>query len=459
MFQHLTVDDALSLAGKDNLAYHNDHLNPRLTSLLRLVGADRDYTHAAGMHVWDRDGRKVLDFLAGFGALNLGHNHPYIWDALTRSRQLPNLLEGLNPLEAALAHNLSSIAPGHLSRAYFASSGAEVVDAALKLAVPATGRTKFAACQRAFHGRSIGAISLMDLPEHRAPFERLLADVAFVPFGDADQLESALKRRDVAAFFLEPIQAEGGIRVPPEGYLASVRELCTRYGTLLVADEIQTGLGRTGAMFVTSAAGVEPDVLLLGKALGGGLMPISALLTGERLFRKAGGATPRTPFHHSTFGGNPLACVAAIATMDVLEREKLIDRSAASGRYLLNRLRDLQRREPFIADVRGSGLLAGIELAPAAAASASSITRHLVNRIPPAYYAGVVMMELLTRHDVIAVFTLNQPNVLRLEPPLIAEQTHLDYVVDALESTLHDLHRVGHSAIRLAGPLFKAWRA
>ena len=281
--QLITLEEALHTDRQQNIIHHRRHLDPRLADLMKLIDIDKVFTRASGVNIWDSDGKRYVDFLGGFAAINVGHNNPRICAAVDKVREWPNLVEGLGVLAGALAHNLAVLAPGELQRVYFANSGAEVVDAAIKLARAATARVKLVACHKGFHGRTVGALSLMDQREYREPFTPLLADVAFVPFGDGEALETALRRRDVAGFIVEPREGEGGIIVPPSDYRKVAREVCTHYDTLLIADEIQTGLGRTGAMFAVEHEDVVPDVLVLGKALGGGIMPLSALLTTDDL--------------------------------------------------------------------------------------------------------------------------------------------------------------------------------
>jgi putrescine aminotransferase len=444
----ITLEEALHLDRRQNIVYHRRHLNPRYVTLLKLVDLDRLFVRASGVHVWDSDGNQYVDFLGGFAALSVGYNHPRICAAIDKVGEWPNLVEGLNVLAGALAHNLAVLTQSELQRVYFANSGAEVVDAAIKLARAATGRKKLVACHKGFHGRTIGALSVMDRPEYHDPFVPLLTDVAFVPFGDSEALEAVLRRRDVAGFIVEPIQGEAGIIVPPEGYLRAARELCTRYGTLLIADEIQTGLGRTGKMFAVEYEDVVPDVLLLGKVLGGGVMPLSALLTTDDLWRASKGGTDRSPFHTPTFGGNTHACAAGLATLEVLVTERLSERAAASGAYLLDQLRALQRRQPLIAEVRGRGLMIGIEFTPATRGLLTLMTGGLINRLSRTFLTGMIIKRLLVKHRIVTSFTLNDLNVLRLQPPLNIERGHLDHVVESLEEVLENLRSFSWAAMR-----------
>lgn len=433
------LDDALAMSRREVAELHNQHLNPRLVKLLRLIQADTPVVRAAGSWFWDAEGARFLDCLTGFGATSFGSHHLRIERALQAVKDLPVLIQGLNHLSAALAHNLATLAPPGLSRAYFGNSGAEAVDASIKLARGATGRKKLVACQGCFHGRSIGALSLMDHRDFREDFEPLLADVAHVKFGDADELEDSLRKRDVAGFIFEPIQGEGGMIVPPPGYLRVVRDLCSKYGTLMIADEVQTGLGRTGKLFAIDWEDVAPDALLLGKPLGGGVMPLSAALTTDALFTACKAATPRSPFHTPTFGANSRACAAGLASLELLVCERLPERAEKSGAYLLDRLRELKRRHPIIADVRGRGLMIGVEFAAPTHGFGTAVTGAILNRLGKGVLCGLAIMQLHTRHHLMTAYTLNNPDVLRFEPPLNIEREQLDYVVDALDQVLGSL--------------------
>jgi putrescine aminotransferase len=346
---------------------------------------------------------------------------------------MPVIVEGLSHIAAALAHNLSLLAPGRLDRVCFNNSGAEVVDAALKLARAATARTRIVYCQGAFHGRTIAALSVNGNPTYRDHFGPMLPGTTQVEYGCLAALEHALRSCDVAGFIVEPIQGEGGMIVPPDGYLTGARELCSRYGALLIVDEIQTGLGRTGRLFAVNHEDVEPDVLLVGKTLGGGILPLSAVMTTDAIFDQAHGATPRTPFSNSTFGGNALACAAGIAALEVITSGRLAERAAESGGYLMSRLQELRARHSAIAAVRGKGLMIGIEFAPVTKSAGA------IDRLSRSYMSSLVSVELFRNHRVLTAYTLNNPGVLRLQPPLIVEREQIDAMLEGLECTLHRL--------------------
>jgi putrescine aminotransferase len=277
----------------------------------------------------------------------------------------------------------------------------------------------------------------MDRREYREAFEPLLADVHFVDFGDADALDRALRSRTVAAFVVETIQGEAGMVVPPPGYLEQVREICTRTGTLLVFDEIQCGLGRSGRLFACERFGVVPDCLLLGKALGAGVMPLSALLTTDDLWRAGKGDRPQSPFHVSTYAANSAACAAGLTVLEMLLEEPVIPRAAATGTYLLQRLRELQQRQPLLAEVRGTGLMTGFLLGRPA------VLRRLPGLSSDAQYllSGLLLNRLIEKHRIVTALTLNHADVIRVQPPLDVSTSVIDRFVDALDESLTYLSR------------------
>lgn len=430
-----TVSDLAQLTRSQVRENFKNYMNPGLCTLLGLLDFDKQYVRAEGVYVWDGDGNRYLDFLGGYGSLNLGHNHPYVIEALQKVAAMPNLLQaGMGVAASTLAHNLAQITPGRLQNTFFCNSGAEAVEGALKLARIATGRTRILSCQSGFHGKTMGSLSVTGREKYRKDFEPLLPACDVVPYGDLEALEEQLKTEDVAAFIVEPIQGEGGIIVPPAGYLSAALALCHKYGTLLIADEIQTGLGRTGKMFACEHEGVEPDILCLAKSLGGGIMPIGAVITTAELWNKAYGGIEKCLLHTSTFGGNTWAATAGIATLEVLYKEDLPRRAAELGAYLLDGLRLLQEKYRLIREVRGCGLLVGIEFEQPAKGMLAKIA-GAVNKLASEYLGSMVAGVLLNEHRIITAYTLNNPNVIRLEPPLVVSREEIDYVLNALETT------------------------
>lgn len=404
-------------AAQTTLEKYRDYLNPSFARLLRMMGANRVEWWARGSVIRDDEGERYIDCLGSYGVFNLGHVHPRVVAAVRHQITKMPLASKvfLNKPLADLAERLAQITPGDLKYTFVCNSGAEGIEAALKLARLATGRKKLVSCTDAFHGKTIGALSVSGRAIYREPFEPLLPNCVQVPFGDAEAMAAAVDEA-TAAVVLEPIQGEGGVVIPPRGYLKRVRQICDNKGALLVLDEVQTGIGRTGKMFCCEHEKVTPDLLVLAKALGGGVMPIGAVVGKERVFKTL---FPNPLLHTTTFGGNPLACAAALATLDVVEEEGLAERAARLGADFLVRLGRLQERFPdVIQEVRGLGLLIGLELTDEA--------------------LGGVLMPAMLRQGVLVAYTLNNPRVVRFEPPLIIQTKELGQVADALENALAD---------------------
>jgi putrescine aminotransferase len=391
------------------------HLNPPLARVMKLSGSPVE-VHAQGSTITDHTGKTYLDFAGGYGVFTLGHRHPRVIAAVRD--QLDRIaLSGrtmFNPLMGRLAARLAELAPGDLSICFFANSGTEAVEGALKLARAATKRPTIVATDDAYHGKTIGALSASGRDAFRDPFMPLLADVRRVPFGDAGALRAAVDET-VAAVIVEPVQGEGGVNVPPDGYLRAVRETCDASGAVMIADEVQTGLGRCGVLFGCDRESVVPDVMTLAKGLSGGVIPIGAYVARPAVWNAAYAKAPL--LHTSTFGGNELACAAALAALDVLLDDDLTSNARERGAQLLAGARDTMERYPaVIADVRGAGLLVGVELRSEG-------------------YGGTIIPELLKR-GVTAAWTLNQQRVIRLEPPLIVTESEVGTALRAFDAAV-----------------------
>lgn len=445
----LSIDEALSIDRKQVREYYKTYINPGLVNMMGLLDFDKQFVKAKGVEVWDSEGNVYLDFLGAYGALNLGHNHPKVIEAVEKVMEWPNLLQAsLGTLVSALAYNLAQVLPSGLSRSFFCNSGAEAVEGGLKLARAASGKTRTIYCEGSFHGKTMGALSVTGREKYRVPFQPLVPGCEPVPFGDLEALENKLWKKDVAAFIVEPIQGEGGIILPPQGYLKGVRELCDKYDVLLIADEIQTGFGRTGTMFACEYENVVPDIICLAKAIGGGVMPIGAYCTKPEIWDKAYGGMDKALLHTSTFGGNTWASAAAIAAIEQIVQERLWDEAREKGEYMMEKLRGLQQKYSMIKEVRGRGLLIGIEFEKPAGLI-DKLTGGMINKLSEEYFGALVAGELQNKYRIITAYTLNNPNVIRLEPPLIVTIEQIDQVVDALDAIFKQ-HR-GFMGMALAG--------
>jgi putrescine aminotransferase len=359
-------------------------------------------------------GREFIDCLGGFGIFALGHRHPKVIGAVKAQMDRLALHSQwmMNPVAADAARRLAEITPGNLRKTFWCSTGTEAVEGALKLARLYTGKKKFISTINSFHGKTFGSLSVTGRDLFRAPFLPLL-DVAFVSYGDANAVASAIDD-ETAAVILEPIQGEGGVIVPSDDYLPAVREICTRREVLLIFDEVQTGMGRTGKMFGCDHNGVVPDIMSLGKALSGGVIPCAAFHTTDEIFNSF---HPNPFYHTSTFGANPMATCAAAATIETLQSEKLVENSAMMGEYFMTGLKKLQQQFPqIIRDVRGRGLLIGVEIVNAK--------------------VGESLAQRMFDRNVLIAYTLNKPEVIRIEPPLIITRELINAALERFADSL-----------------------
>lgn len=400
------------------IAAYRDHINPGLAKVMQFAGFADIEEIADGCLVSTVGGTDYLDFLGGYGVFSLGHRHPKVIDAVRQQLdKMPlSTRNFFNEPQAELATELARLAPGDLQYTFFSNSGAEAVEAALKFARAATGRPEFVSTEGAYHGKTLGALSVTGREKYRKPFEPLLPTCHFVEFNDIEAMQSVINA-NTAAVIIEVIQGEGGIHVVTPGYLKALRDLCDQHGALLIVDEIQTGLGRTGTMFAIEQEGIIPDIMTLAKALGGGVMPIGATMATPQVWEKM--FTQNPLLHTSTFGGNPMACAAGLAALKVITEEKLAERATDRGIQLLTGLKHIQQAQPqVITDVRGRGLMLGVEFALREQAE--------------------LTISLLASNGIIAAYTLNNPNVIRIEPPLIITEqqcaTFLEAFGDAAET-------------------------
>lgn len=422
----LPIDHPLSREEQESIASAGiDNWNTYLRRFPKTKDRDRDRKlvewSGEGSLIKNIYGEEYIDCLGGYGIFNLGHCHPEVIEAVkSQLDRMPLHSQYLvNPITAEAARRLAEVTPGNgkLRRTFFCNSGTESVEGALKLARLYTGRPGFISTHDAFHGKSFGSLSVTGRPVFREPFQPLLQDVVHVPYGDAAAIEEAIDDR-TAAVILEPVQGEGGVIVPPDDYLPKVREVCTAREVLLIADEVQTGMGRTGALFGVNHWNVVPDILCLAKALSGGIIPCGSFTTTDEIFA-AFHVNPM--YHSSTFGNNPLAATAAAKAIEITVRDRLPERAARLGAGLLERLRKFQEKFPqSIREVRGKGLLIGIEMRSEA--------------------IGEALTERLYAARVLVANALNKPEVIRIEPPLNIPEEYLDRMIEALDASLGQLN-------------------
>ena len=419
------------------------NVNPEWVRLLDLLQMNVRYERCLGTELFVEDGRRVLDFLSGYCVHNIGHNHPDVVRALQAELERcgPAMIQThVADLAGELAEKLCMRGGGRLAKVFFASSGSEGVEAAIKFARAHTRRAGVLSAEHAFHGLTCGALSLMSDKFWTEGFGPLLADTAAIPFGDLRALQRELKSKRFAAFIVEPIQSEAGVCVPDREYLRAAESLCRRFGTLFVLDEVQTGMYRTGPFLAAHYFGVEPDMVILAKAMSGGLVPCGAVLMSDAVYRSVYSSLPRAFVHTSTFSENSLAMRAALATLEVLEKEELGQRSIEAGKYLQARLAETLGDFAMVKEVRGVGLLMGIEFQP---------PRQLHLRVPyqgfaavhPAMFGQIVVMRLFRDSGFLTQICGNNFMVLKVAPPLVVTDAQLDAFVRAV----HDVVVLAHS--------------
>ena len=426
----------------ERYALHARYLNEQMVRVLKTIGFDRAYRRGTGQYLFDNRGERYLDLLSGWGVFAIGRNHPVVRDALKEvlDAEFPNLVQmDVSALAGVLAERLLRYTP-YLEKVLFANSGTETVEAALKFARAATGRPGIIYCKHAFHGLSYGSLSVNGDPGFRAGFAPLLAECVEIPFGDLAALERALAARTAAAFIVEPIQGKGVI-VPDDDYLCGALKLCRAHGTLFIADEIQTGLGRTGRFLAIDHWSIEPDMVLLAKSLSGGHVPVGALLTRRWIFEKVFDRMDRAVVHGSTFAKNDLAMAAGLATLEVIESERLTEKAARMGARLMTALATMAQRHELIKAVRGKGLMIGIEFgAPRSLRLKASW--NLLETASSGLFCQLIVIPLLKDHRILTQVAGHRNHTIKLLPPLILSDSDCDWIEQSFASVIADAHRV-----------------
>jgi ornithine--oxo-acid transaminase len=448
------------LSEQDGRQYdlHLKHVNPAFVRMLRAIGFDKRYVRGEGAYLWDEDGNKYLDLLTGWGVFALGRNHPKVKSILQDilAQDLPNLVRmdcGL--LSGLVAEKLTKHTPDSLSRVFFANSGTETIETAIKFARCATGRGGIVYCDHAFHGLTTGALALNGSSFFRDRFGDLLPGTVMVPFNELGGLEEALSSRKIAAFVIEPVQGKT-CEVVADGYLAEAQRLCRKYGTLLVVDEVQCGLGRTGKWFAFQHwEGVEPDIICTAKALSGGYVPVGAVITRPRIMDRVFDSMERCVVHSNTFGQNDLAMAAALASLYVIEEERLVENAAAMGDYVMKRLKPIAEACPFVSDVRGKGLMFALDFARPTAPFKLKMAWDTVHKLHDSVFSQMAIIPLLQKHHILSQVAGYHIEVIKFLPPMIVTREDMDWFLGGLEDVLTDMQRFPGAAWETVAGLAK----
>jgi ornithine--oxo-acid transaminase len=432
------VSTAISDSTSNYSSNYNDYVNPQWVTLLNLLGMNVEYERCLGCELFTKDGRRVLDFLSGYCVHNTGHNHPYIIQALKGELNKcgPAMLQSHVPeIAGELARRLCELAGGELEKVSFGSSGSEGVEAAIKFARATTGRAGIVYAKSSFHGLTAGALSLMNDAFWREGFGPLLPDTHGVPYGDIAALETAVTSKHHAAFIVEPLQAEGGIRVPARSYLQQAQEACRRTCTLFVLDEVQTGMYRTGTFLAAHQFDIQPDMVVLAKALSGGLIPVSAVLMTNKIYHAVYSSLNRAIVHTSTFSENSLSMRAGLAALDVLQDEQLGPRALHLGESFRAKLRRELAGFDMVKEARGMGLLNGIEFVPPKKLAFRALYETF-NKIHPAMFGQIVVMRMFREKGILTQICGNNFMVLKAAPPLMVTSEQLDEFVEAIRDVV-----------------------
>ena len=421
----------------ENYALHERHLNSTLVRVQRIIGFDHVYARAQGAYLYDLDERDYLDFLSGYSVFNIGRNHPSVQSALRDLLELdlPNMVQmDCSLLSGLLAEALLKKTPPHLDAVFFCNSGAESVEGAIKFARAATGRTGLVSLEKAFHGLSNGALSVMGDESFREGFGALLENCTRIKMGDLAALETLLAKRDIAALLIEPVQGKG-VHFPAGDFYQQAQRLCRAHGTLLICDEVQTGLGRTGRWWGFEHWGLEPDIITVAKSLSGGYVPVAAVITRRAIYQKTFSRLDRCVVHSSTFGRNNLAMAAGLATLQVLDDENLVERARTQGAELMRRLDALKEKHSLIKEVRGLGLMIAIEFHEPREL-ALKMGWKLLHKVEHELFAQMLVTSLFQKHRILTQIAGHAMDVLKILPPLIIGEREIDRFVTALDAVL-----------------------
>ena len=436
------IETRASRGADDRYDLNSRYLNAMMVRVLRTIGYDVGFVHGDGAYLYDRAGTRYLDLLSGWGVFGIGRNHPRVRAALGAAIEsgLANLVQmDVSHMAGLLAKRLIAHAP-YLQKVFFASSGSEAVEAALKFARRATGRSGIVHCTHAFHGLTYGALSVTGEGIFRDGFAPLLPDTHEVALNDIEGLERVLVGRRMAAFIVEPIQGKT-VTVADDTYLREAQRLCRKYGTLLIADEVQTGLGRTGKFLAIEHAGIEPDMVLLSKTLSGGYVPVSALLGRKEIFDTVFDRMDHAVIHGSTFSGNDLAMAAGLATLDVIAFEGIVENAADKGARLKAAFEDMARDFELVSEVRGRGLMLGVTFGPPRSLKLKAAW-HALEAINTGLFCQLITLPLFKDHKILVQVAGHESHTVKLLPTLQISDADCDWIETAFRTTIADAHRV-----------------
>lgn len=437
------IADLLKEHAGQNFTLHEEHLNTQMVRVLKAIGYDRVYTRAQGPYLYDNQGNEYLDLLSGFGVYALGRNHPTVIQALqdVLTSELPDMVQmDVSLLSGLLAEELLKRCPDRLTKMFFCNSGTEAVEAAIKFARYTTQRDKILYCEHGYHGLTLGALSLNGENVFREGFGPLLPGCAAVPFNDIAALEQALAGKDVAAFIVEPIQGKG-VNLPSDDYLPEAARLCAKYGTLLVADEIQCGIGRTGKFWAVEHWGVEPDMICMAKALSGGFIPVGGVAMTTRVMEAVFNRMDRAVVHGSTFSKNNMAMAAGLASLKVIDDEKLVENAARMGDELLAGMQQLVDRYELFKSARGKGLMIAMEFGSPKSLSLKAAW-SMLEAANKGLFSQMITIPLFKNHRILSQVAGHGMNVVKFLPPLVITDKDRDWILSALDEVIADCHKV-----------------
>jgi ornithine--oxo-acid transaminase len=427
----------------DKFDLHEQYLNKQMVRMLQTIGYDRHYQRAVGQYLYDQEGTEFLDLYSGFGVFAIGRNHPTVIKALqeTLTLELPNLVQlDVSILSGLLAKELLKTTPENINKMFFCNSGTEAVESAIKFARYTTKRDKIVFCDHGYHGLTMGSLSLMGEKIFREGFGPLLPGCISVPFNDLAALDAALSNKDVAAFIVEPIQGKG-VNIPDDNYLPEVERLCKKYGTLFVADEVQTGIGRTGKFWAIDHWGVKPDMICMAKALSGGFVPVGGVAMTEKVMDTVFNRMDRAVVHGSTFGKNNMAMAAGLATLHVIEDEKLVENSLSVGTDIINSLNALSGQYEFLKEARGKGMMIAIEFTPPKSLKLKAAWTML-EAANKGLFCQMVTIPLFKEHHILTQVAGHGMNVVKLLPPLTLTQKDRDNIINSFDKAIADTHQI-----------------